>query len=132
MSHGVVQEKVTSALLDALNGAREKGQLKTAAWPTLSLDAPKRPEWGDLASTVAMSLAASEQRAPHDIAQIIVENLPQRDQLFDRVEIVRPGFLNLTVKPALWQEVLREIEKQGRLIRHRPMSAKDSGCWWST
>ena len=74
MSHGVVQEKVTSALLDALNGAREKGQLKTAAWPTLSLDAPKRPEWGDLASTVAMSLASSEQRAPHDIAQIIVEN----------------------------------------------------------
>ena len=113
MSHGVVQEKVTSALLDALNGAREKGQLKTAAWPTLSLDAPKRPEWGDLASTVAMSLASSEQRAPHDIAQIIVENLPQRDQLFDRVEIVRPGFLNLTVKPALWQETLREIEQQG-------------------
>ena len=113
MSQGVVQEKVTSALLGALNGAKEKGQLKTEAWPTLSLDAPKRPEWGDLASTVAMSLASSEQRAPHDIAQIIVENLPHREQLFDRVEIVRPGFLNLTVKPSLWQEVLREIETQG-------------------
>src|SRR5687767_13053797 len=62
-----------------------------------------------------MSLASSEQRAPHDIAQIIVENLPQRDQLFDRVEIVRPGFLNLTVKPALWQETLKEIEGQGGL-----------------
>jgi len=112
VSHGVVQEKVTNALLDALNGAREKGQLRTAAWPSLSLDAPKRPEWGDLASTVAMSLASSEQRAPHDIAQIIIENLPQRDQLFDRVEVVRPGFLNLTVKPALWQETLKEIEQQ--------------------
>ena len=113
MSQGFVQERVTTALLGALNGAREKGQLKTAAWPTLSLDAPKRPEWGDLASTVAMSLASSEHKAPHDIAQIIIENIPQREQLFDRVEIVRPGFLNLTVKPALWQEVLREIESQG-------------------
>ena len=113
MSQGVVQDKVTSALLGALNGAKEKGQLKTEAWPTLSLDAPKRPEWGDLASTVAMSLASSEQRAPHDIAQIIVDNIPQREQLFDRIEIVRPGFLNLTVKPALWQEVLKEIETQG-------------------
>ncbi|TKB93593.1 MAG: arginine--tRNA ligase [Nitrospira sp.] len=113
MSQGFVQERVTTALLDALNGARQKGQLKTAAWPTLSLDAPKRPEWGDLASTVAMSLASSEHKAPHDIAQIIIENIPQREQLFDRVEIVRPGFLNLTVKPALWQEVLREIESQG-------------------
>ena len=112
MSSGVVQEKVTSALLGALNGAKKKGQLKTETWPQVSLDAPKRPEWGDLASTVAMSLAASEQRAPHDIAQIIIDNLAQREQLFDRVEIVRPGFLNLTVKPAIWQEVLREIEMQ--------------------
>ena len=113
MSQGVVQEMVATALRGALDGAKKKGQLKTEAWPALTLDAPKRPEWGDLASTVAMSLAASEQRAPHDIAQIIVENLPRREQLFERVEIVRPGFLNLTVKPALWQEVLREIESQG-------------------
>jgi arginyl-tRNA synthetase len=113
LSSGVVQEKVTSALLGALNGAKKKGQLKTESWPQLSLDAPKRPEWGDLASTVAMSLAESEQRAPHDIAQIIIDNLAQREQLFDRIEIVRPGFLNLTVKPTIWQEVLREIEMQG-------------------
>jgi arginyl-tRNA synthetase len=113
LSSGVVQEKVTNALIGALNGAKKKGQLKTESWPQLNLDPPKRPEWGDLASTVAMSLAASEQRAPHDIAQIIIDNLAQREQLFERVEIVRPGFLNLTVKPSVWQEVLREIEMQG-------------------
>lgn len=113
MSQGLVQERVTTALLEALNGARLKGQLKTATWPTLTLDAPKRSEWGDLASTVAMSLASSEHKTPHDIAQIILENIPQREQMFDRVEIVRPGFLNLTVKPALWQEVLGEIEVKG-------------------
>ncbi|MDH4327545.1 MAG: arginine--tRNA ligase, partial [Nitrospira sp.] len=62
MSQGVVQEMVATALLGALDGARKKGQLKTDAWPALTLDAPKRPEWGDLASTVAMSLASSEQR----------------------------------------------------------------------
>ena len=112
MSSGVVQEKVTSAFIGALDGAKKKGQLKTESWPQVSLDTPKRPEWGDFASTVAMSLAVSEQRAPHDIAQIIIDNLAHRDQLFDRVEIARPGFLNLTVKPAIWQEVLREIERE--------------------
>lgn len=113
MSQGVVQDMVTTALLGALNGAKQKGRLKSEAWPAITLDAPKRPEWGDLTSTVAMSLAASEQKAPHEVAQIIVENLPEREQLFNRVEVVRPGFLNFTVKPALWQEVLREIESQG-------------------
>lgn len=112
VAQGVVQEKVTNALKGALSGAREKGQLRMESWPTVSLDAPKRPEWGDLATTVAMALAASEQRAPYDIAQIIVDNLPGRDQLFERIEIVRPGFLNMTVKPSVWLEVLRDIERQ--------------------
>jgi arginyl-tRNA synthetase len=77
VSQGLVQERVTTALLAALKGARLKAHFKTTARPTLTLDAPKRPEWGDLASTVAMSLASSEHKAPHDIAQIIVENLSQ-------------------------------------------------------
>ena len=75
MAQGVVQEKVTSALHGALSGAKAKGQLRIEAWPTVTLDAPKRPEWGDLATTVAMVLAASEKQAPYDIAQIIADKL---------------------------------------------------------
>ena len=113
MTQGLVQERVANALQGALSDAKAKGQLKMESWPAVTLDAPKRPEWGDLATTVAMSLAASEKRAPQDIAQIIADHLLTRDQLFERVEIVRPGFLNLTVKPAIWLEVLRDIERQG-------------------
>ena len=122
LAQGIIQEKVTHALQGALSGAKAKGQLKIESLPTVSLDAPKRPEWGDLATTVAMALAASEKRAPYDIAQIIVDNLPAGDQLFERVEIVRPGFLNLTVKPAIWLEVLREIEK-----KHAAYGMTDAG-----
>jgi arginyl-tRNA synthetase len=100
VTQGLVQEQVANAVQGALSEAKAKGQLKIESWPILTLDAPKRPEWGDLATTVAMSLAASEKRAPHDIAQIIADNLLTRDQLFERVVMVRPGFLNLTVKPA--------------------------------
>lgn len=113
MTQGLVQEQVANAVQGALSDAKAKGQLKIESWPIVTLDAPKRPEWGDLATTVAMSLAASEKRSPHDIAQIIADNLLTRDQLFERVEIVRPGFLNLTVKPTVWLEVLRDIEQRG-------------------
>jgi len=60
-----------------------------------------------------MTLAPSEQRSPEEVAQIICDNLEQRDAIFDRIEIVRPGFLNMTVKRDLWLEVLGEIEDQG-------------------
>ncbi|TAJ32200.1 MAG: arginine--tRNA ligase, partial [Nitrospirae bacterium] len=113
MSRDIVQEKVIDALQGALQQAKRKGQLKVESLPSVTLDQPKRPEWGDLASTVAMTLASSEQRAPHDVAQIILDNIAQREAIFDRVEIARPGFLNMTVKRDLWLQVLSEIETEG-------------------
>ncbi len=113
MPKSIVQEKIEGLLQHAMRQAQQKGQLKLDPMPSITLDPPKRPEWGDLASTVAMSLASAEHRAPHDIAQIIVDNMGGREALLDRVDIVRPGFLNMTVKKALWLEVLREIEAQG-------------------
>jgi len=113
VSRDIVQEKVIDALQDALQQAKRRGQLKIEALPSVTLDQPKRPEWGDFANTVAMTLASSEQRAPHDVAQIILENMAQREAIFDRVEIARPGFLNMTVKRDLWLQVLSEIEAQG-------------------
>jgi arginyl-tRNA synthetase len=81
----------------------------------VSLDLPKRPEWGDLATTVAMMLASAEKRPPYDVAQIILENLSSHAAIFDRIEIARPGFLNMTIKRDLWLKVLSEIDAQGEI-----------------
>ena len=113
MTQGVVQDKVSQALIGALRSAQQRGMLKLEQMPTVNLEAPKRPEWGDVSCTVAMSLSASERRPPFEIAQIIVDHIEQREVLFSRAEIARPGFLNLTVKRELWMDVLREIEAQG-------------------
>jgi arginyl-tRNA synthetase len=121
VTQGVVQDRVSAALVGALRLAQQRGLLKVEQMPVVNLDAPKRPEWGDVASTVAMSLSASERRPPFEIAQIIVDHIEQRESLFERVEIARPGFLNLTVKRQLWLEVLREIEAQGARYGHSPV-----------
>jgi arginyl-tRNA synthetase len=109
----IVRKKVTDALQHALQQARQKGQLTVETWPPVSLDLPKRPEWGDLATAIAMSLASQERRSPKDVAQIILDNLDQPKSVFDRVEIAAPGFLNMTVKRDLWMSVLRQIEEEG-------------------
>ena len=66
MSVGVVRETVLSTLREALEDARASGDLKLTTLPALVLDVPKKTAWGDLATTVAMNLAASERRAPHE------------------------------------------------------------------
>lgn len=114
MAQDLIREKVAGALHDALQRAKEQGLLTIEPFPVVSLDLPKRPEWGDLATTVAMTLASIEKRSPYDVAQIILDNLITHRAIFDRVEIARPGFLNMTIKPNLWLEVLSEIAVQSQ------------------
>jgi arginyl-tRNA synthetase len=109
-----VRGKVTEALQQAIQQAKQKGLLKKVeAWPALMVELPKRPEWGDLASAIAMTAATIEQRAPKDIAQAILDNLDQPRAIFDRVEIAAPGFLNMTVRRDLWRKVLLQIAAEG-------------------
>lgn len=113
MSAGVVRETVLSTLREALDEARATGDLKLLSLPTLVLDVPKKEAWGDLATTVAMNLAVSEQRAPREIAEIIAGRLRSHADVLERIEVAPPGFINLTVKRDLWFRVLSEIEAQG-------------------
>ena len=109
--------------MQALLRARQNGQLKSHSFPFVQLDAPKKAEWGDLATTIAMAMSAAEQRAPFEIAQLIIDNIARRDALFERVEIARPGFINFTVHPGVWLNVLREIEQYGVDYGHDKVGA---------
>src|SRR5438445_11875093 len=113
MSVGVVRETVRSTLREALEDARASGDLQLTTLPALVLDVPKKTAWGDLATTVAMTRAASERRAPHEVAEIIARRLRSHPEVLERIDVATPGYINLTVKRDLWLRVLAEIEAQG-------------------
>lgn len=121
MPSEIVRGRVTEALQQALHQARQNGQLSSSTWPSITLDIPKRPEWGDLATTIAMSLAPLERRSPQAVAQIILDNLDPVKSVFERVEIAPPGFLNMTVKRELWLKVLTQIEAEGAAYGHNDL-----------
>ncbi|HIN33723.1 MAG TPA: arginine--tRNA ligase [Nitrospirales bacterium] len=113
MSEGLISTAVTSALHEALRKAQTDGQLRLEVWPSLVFDIPKRAEWGDLSTTVAMGLAKGEKRSPREIADVIASHLQGDTDLFDHVDVVPPGYINLTLKRDQWFRVLTEIERQG-------------------
>jgi arginyl-tRNA synthetase len=118
VSQGLIREQVHSAIVQAILQARHKGQLKAQGQPVVQLDAPKKAEWGDFATTVAMSMASVEGRTPIDIAHIIIDNIAPSESLFERVEIARPGFINLTLHRTLWGKALLDIEQCGGRYGH--------------
>ena len=101
-------------LLHALRSA--VSQLAPQAAAQAAFESPKHPEHGDLAVTLAMGLAKTLKRAPRDIAAALVEAL-QREAAVQRwveaLEVAGPGFVNLRLKPAARQRVVREVLTQG-------------------
>ena len=114
MPSNLIHDQVVEALSTALGNARDSGDLSISTIPELTLELPKREEWGDLSSNVAMAIAPKARRAPLEIAELLSARLKTDfKNLFDRVEIAPPGFLNFTIKPSCWIEVLRMIEDRG-------------------
>ena len=77
------------------------------------LERPKSAQHGDYACSVAMQLAKPMKRNPRDIAQALVKALPQSPYL-EKAEIAGAGFVNLYLKPAAKQHIVRVVLEQRR------------------
>jgi len=108
-----MKQTLTEILLQALNRAKDKGELKLQAQPAITLDTPREKSHGDLATTVAMTLAKSESLPPRKIAEIILASIQDEDGIIAKTEIAGPGFINFTFKKDRWQKTLLEIESEG-------------------
>ncbi|MEX0999012.1 MAG: arginine--tRNA ligase [Thermodesulfobacteriota bacterium] len=75
---------------------------------------PKRKEFGDFSVNTAMLIANKIGKKPREVAELIIENLPQeKDELFNKVEIAGPGFINFYVKEEAIVNKLLQIENAG-------------------
>ena len=79
----------------------------------ISVEPPRDPTHGDMATNAAMVLAKDAGKKPRDLAQAIAEKL-RSDPLIGSVEVAGPGFINITLKPAAWIETLRIAVRLGQ------------------
>jgi arginyl-tRNA synthetase len=108
-----MKQTVTEILLQALARAKEKGELKLETQPSISLDTPRDKGHGDLATTLALTLAKPESKPPRKIAEIIVGNIQDRDGVLEKTEIAGPGFINFSLRQDRWKQTLFDIEAEG-------------------
>ena len=76
----------------------------------IEITTPARPEHGDAATNIALQVAKKGGVPPRDLAEKIAEALREdASDLFTRVEVAGPGFLNFFFSPSHWHEVLRAV-----------------------
>ncbi len=108
-----MKNTVTDILLEALGRAKSKGELLLNEMPAIVLDTPREKSHGDLATTLALTLAKPESKAPRKIAELIVSNIQDTGGIIAKTEIAGPGFINFTFKQDRWQQTLFEIDSEG-------------------
>jgi arginyl-tRNA synthetase len=77
------------------------------------VEPPREAAHGDMATNAAMVLAKDAGKKPREVAEAIARKLAA-DDLVARVEVAGPGFINLTLKPAVWIGALRAVLASGR------------------
>ena len=111
---------VTQELLAALASELEK--LQPGAGARAAFESPKAAAHGDLACTAAMQLAKPLKLNPRQVAESLKAALlqtPAFGRWVDALEIAGPGFINIRLKPAAKQQVVREVLHAGSCFGRR-------------
>jgi arginyl-tRNA synthetase len=117
--------QVKKELLSALGAALAEVAPGTA--PPAAFELPKQAAHGDYACTAAMQLAKALKQNPREAAAALVEALkrqPAVQQWVDALEIAGPGFINLRLKPAARQAVVREVLQSRTGFGRQPARAE--------
>ena len=107
------RSQVAQLTQQAYERAAQAGVLPGDVAVKATIEIPKDTAHGDYASSFAMAGAKAMHKAPRAIAQAIVDHMELEGSFFQKVEIAGPGFLNFTLGPKWFGQVLSDVETEG-------------------
>ena len=129
----MIEERLAELLRTALHasGLEPEGEP-----PAITFEKPRQKEHGDLATNLALALAARAGRSPHEVAEAIRDAMPATE-LVREVEVAGPGFLNFRLANDWLYDTLRDVvaraedygraSSNGRRVQVEFVSANPTG-----
>jgi arginyl-tRNA synthetase len=77
------------------------------------VEPPREESHGDLATNAAMVLSKDVGKKPRELAALIAQKLLEVPQV-NKTEVAGPGFINISLAPIFWLDVLRVVLKAGK------------------
>jgi len=104
-----IREEIRNLIEKAVSSFAEATEDKD-----FTVEVPENKNYGDYATNVALILVPrrGSGQSPMEIAEEIKSKI--KSDLFEKIEVVGPGFINFYLKPEFLQEKIREIIKQGK------------------
>ena len=104
---------IRATVIAALQTLQDAGALPAGLdFAAVTVEPPRDPDHGDMATNAAMVLAKPAGMAPRAIAGALAARL-LTDPRIAQAEPAGPGFLNLRLAPGVWQGVVRAALTEG-------------------
>ncbi|MEL6960781.1 MAG: arginine--tRNA ligase [Pseudomonadota bacterium] len=100
---------IRRAVLDALVDMAHADDLPEGlSMDNVTVEPPRDPAHGDMATNAAMVLAKPAGKKPRDIAEALAARLVEDDRIVS-ADVAGPGFLNLRLASSVWADVVRAV-----------------------
>lgn len=113
----MITDELSSLVRRALEDLAAQGDLPDLGSVPIELTRPAKPEHGEFATNVALTLAGRVKMAPRKLAELLIGQI-EHDELVGRVEVAGPGFINFHLAPIWLSKVLMEIAKRKDRFGH--------------
>lgn len=114
----MIEQRLKKMIEGAVESARKKNLLSFEGDCLIEIAPPRSETHGDFATSVALTLAKKSGRKSHEVATIIVAEIPKIPEITG-INVAGPGFINFVISPLFYLEGLAEIfglkGKYGRL-----------------
>ena len=107
-----MKDEIKKVLGKAVEELKNQEKLDNFAMLEIAVDYPKNESFGDYTTNVAMVLGKILKKNPLEVAEKIVE-LSHMEGVFDKIEVVKPGYINLYLSKKYLQAKVGEINKLG-------------------
>ncbi len=108
-----IYTKIRAVLLEKLaTAAKAKDWALPDPMPAFTVEKPRDPKHGDIATNIAMVVTRAAGAPPRAIAEALAQALKE-DKRLTAAEVAGPGFLNLRLAVREWHEQLRLVLREG-------------------
>ena len=77
----------------------------------ISVELPPKEQFADISTNIALILSKHNKINPIEIANLLKEKFISEFKEFDKIEVAKPGFLNITFKIDFWKSYIQKIVK---------------------
>ncbi|MCK5767527.1 MAG: arginine--tRNA ligase [Candidatus Atribacteria bacterium] len=109
-----LSNQVKEILIDSIKRNSEQNNFQIEEIPEIILLATKNKSHGDIATNIALQLSRIVKLSPMDIAHFIVGSIDAKNDVIEKMEIAKPGFINIWFKSNWLYQIVKEIRAKGK------------------